>query len=168
MATIRMVGSCMYLTSAMTAIAGTILKTSTIIAVKENGVGPDCPDFKAVKSTLEPGQFPTPALLCVHCHRSFFGHGCYSTHKVSSSSKYRSLCDFKKKCLQCRKVYETSLTKAKRGGDRVKFKHKCGSGECPFCEKQVECATHQCFIQAIDPKDDKPKLHKVHASQVGS
>ena len=72
------------------------------------------------------------------------------------------------KCLQCHKVRETSLRKAKHGGDCVKFKHKCSWEECPFCEKQVQWATHQCFIQPIDPKDDEPKLHKVHTSQVGS
>ena len=65
-------------------------------------------------------------------------------------------------------MHETSLRKAKHGGDCVKFKHKCSWEECPFCEKQVEWATHQCFIQPIDPKDDEPKLHKVHTSQVGS
>ena len=65
MAAIRMVDSRLDLTSAMTVIAGAIPKTSTIIPVKENGVGrecADCPDFKAVKFTLEPGQFPTPSL----------------------------------------------------------------------------------------------------------
>jgi len=65
-------------------------------------------------------------------------------------------------------VYESSQRKAKRGGDCVKLKHKCGWGKCPFCKKQVECATHQCFIEPIDPKVDEPKLHKVHAFQVGS
>ena len=105
----------------------------------------DCPDFQTVKSVLESGQVPAPSLPCGHCHRSFFGKACYSAHKVSSSSKYRPLCDFKKKCLQCHKVCETSLKRAKRGRDRknVKFNHKCGWGECPFCEIQVDERTQK-------------------------
>ena len=171
MAAIRMGDFCHDLTSAMTAIVGTIQRTTHRQGQWcRSCERADCPDFKAVKLALEPGQVPTLSLPCGHCHRRFFGKACYSAHKVSSSSKYRPLCDFKKKCLQCHKVCETSLKRAKRGGDRksVKFNHKCGWGECPFCEIQVELASHQCFIQPVDPEDDEPKLHKVFASEVGS
>ena len=67
-------------------------------------------------------------------------------------------------------MYEAGSAKKNTKGGRTskKYTHKCGWGKCPFCEIQVELASHQCFIQRVDPEDDEPKLHKVFASEVGS
>lgn len=47
-------------------------------------------------------------------------------------------------------------------------KHKCGWDECPFWEKQVQLAAHQCYIQPIKKEDNEPKLKKIPASEVGT
>ena len=129
----------------------------------------DCPDFTEVKRLCEPGQFPSPTVSCGHCHRYFFGEACYASHKIGTA-KRKPLCDVKKKCLACHKVYDAAPVEKKRGGDRksTKYRHRCGWSECPFCQQQVDQTKHQCFIQPVDPGDDKPKLKKVNANEVGS
>ena len=76
----------------------------------------------------------------------------------------------KKKCLQCRSVYEAvSLEKHPKGArPKNKYKHKCGWGECPFSLQQVEQDKHKCFIQPIDPDEDEPQLKKVKESEIGN
>ena len=124
----------------------------------------DCPEFHAKKASLPEGKDPTPTERCDRCNRDFYGDDCYTHHLISSSNK-QSLCDIKKKCKICYKIYEATTRQVK---DKSKFKkHKC-EWECPFCEKQVELEAHQCFIQPAKKEDDEPKLKKVPLSEVGT
>lgn len=129
----------------------------------------DCPDFTEVKRLCEPGQFPSPTVFCSHCNRHFFREACYASHKIGTA-KCKPLGDVEKKCLVCHKVYDAAPVERKCGGNRksTKYRHQCGWGECPFCQQQVDQTKHQCFIQPVDPEDDKPKLKKVNANEVGS
>ena len=154
----------------MTAIVDTIQRTLKTTPAKDNCVGPVS---VPIAPTSKPSNWPWNLVRSLpgrHFHHSFFGKASYSSRKVSSTSKYRPKCDLKKKCLQCYKVYEAGNAKKNTKGGRPSKKnsYKCGWGECPFCEMQVELTSHQCFIQSVDPEDDEPKLHKVFASEVGS
>lgn len=78
-------------------------------------------------------------------------------------SQKRSICDKKKKCLQCHKVYGRDNRKITPGGDwrSPRYNHKCGFGKCYNCEKTVEIASHRCYIRLVRPDNDKPKLKEV-------
>ena len=129
----------------------------------------DCKGFKEAKASSLPGQFPKPHKVCASCNRLFFGQPCYDSHKIGTKQN-KPLCDLKKKCLQCRSVYEAATLEKNPKGVRPKnkYKHKCGWGECPICLQQVEQNKHQCFIQPIDPNEDEPQLKKVKESEIGN
>ena len=65
-------------------------------------------------------------------------------------------------------MYEATTKQKKDGNFSQKYKHKCGWDRCPFCDKVVELATHQCFIQPVDPQQDEPKEKKVALGEVGT
>ena len=144
------------------------MRTKRITPAKENGAGPvNLPIVlsQVAKATCEPGFFPTPR-LCQQCNRLFFGQDCYTNHKLGSA-KWKPLCETKKKCLSCRSIYQAACKEKKSGRPSNKYKHSCGWCHCPFCEKYDNHATHKCYIQTIDPKEDQLKLKKVKASDVG-
>lgn len=124
-----------------------------------------CPDWEEAKKTLVPGQWPIPTHQCSECNRYFYGERCYSDHK-SDNSKELSICQMIKKCLSCKCEYEAAPHKKKESANHPKWRHRCRWAECPFCLQQVDQATHQCYIQPVDPDDDEPKLKKVKASEV--
>ena len=37
---------------------------------------------------------------------------------------------------------------------------------CHFCEKNVDLASHKCYIQPVDPEDDEPRYKKVPLNAV--
>ena len=121
-----------------------------------------CQDYLNQKSTLDQGKFPKPREPCGLCNRLFFGDDCYSRHLHGTKSK-RSLCDTKKKCLACHKVYDY-LSPDK--SSKKKNKHKCGWDVCHFCEKNVDLFSHKCYIQPVDPEDDEPKYKKIPLNEV--
>lgn len=108
------------------------------------------------------GEHPKPREHCTLCNRLFFGAECYTRHLHGTKTK-RSLCDVKKKCPACQKVHG-HLDPDK--SSKKKEKHKCGWDLCPFCEKNVELATHKCYIQPIKPEEDEPKYRKIPINQV--
>ena len=120
---------------------------------------PDCPDFLAIKRTLPPGQFPVPSHPCPHCHRHFFGDACLAHHVGGKPS----LCQTTKRCPDCQKTYEIKYKQGRPSGPR----RKCGWGPCPICDQRVDLATHQCYIQPVDPDDDLPKTQRVSAASAG-
>ena len=121
-----------------------------------------CQDFLTQKAELTQGKYPKPSEPCGSCNRLFFGDECHARHLQATKSK-RSLCDTKKKCLACQKVYDY-LSPDK--SNNKKKKHKCGWGECPFCEQNVDLTSHQCYIQPVDPEDDEPKYKKIPLNEV--
>ena len=125
-----------------------------------------CPDWDSVKAGLVAGQFPSATHQCSDCNRLFYGQHCYDDHK-KETVKERSLCQHYKKCIACKAEYDAAPILKKESANRPKFRHRCGWGECPFCEKDVPQTTHQCFIQPVDPSDDEPKLKRVRPAQVG-
>ena len=124
-----------------------------------------CVDHQKTKQDLPRGEKPKPTQVCSSCDRSFFGNDCYASH-LQDSQHLRSLCATYRKCLSCRCQYEAAPSKKK---ERIsnKYRHRCGYGECPFCETEVDQATHKCFIQPIDEEEDEPKFMKVPAAEVG-
>lgn len=71
------------------------------------------------------------------------------------------VCDTIKRCPDCCKVYTIDLKKGRRS------QHKCGWGECQYCEKEVKLDEDLCYIQRINEEDDDPKLKKIALSEVG-
>lgn len=65
------------------------------------------------------------------------------------------VCDTIKRCPDCCKVYTIDLKKGRRS------QHKCGWGECQYCEKEVKLDEDLCYIQRINEEDDDPKLKKI-------
>ena len=116
----------------------------------------DCPDFLEVKRTLPPGQFPVPAKPCSQCHRHFFGDACLAHHVGGKPS----LCQTTKRCPDCHKTYEIKYKQGRPSEPRRKY----GWGPCPICDQRVDLATHQCYIQPVDPDDDLPKTQRVPAA----
>ena len=126
-----------------------------------------CFPWDEAKKNLVPGEWPRPTHQCSDCNRRFFGDECYANHKIETV-KERSLCQHLKKCQTCKSEYDAAPIEKKKSATHPKFRHRCGWGECPFCKEQVDQATHQCFIQPVDPGDDEPKLKKVKATEVGA
>ena len=120
----------------------------------------ECPDFLAAKRTLPPGKYPTLTTPCHLCHRHFFGDTCLAHHYGGKPS----LCQTTKRCPDCQKTYEIKYKQGRPSGPR----HKCGWGPCPICDQRVDLATHQCYIQPIDPDDDLPKTKRVPATIAGT
>lgn len=121
----------------------------------------NCSDYKTAKQPLEVGKFPKATESCRLCHRKFFGDTCYNAHLQKRSKNIRSVCDTYKKCPECCHEYENEVGSRKR--PKV---HECGQGECPYCEKEVDLQTHQCYIQRIKKKEDEPKYKKMDISKV--
>ena len=71
------------------------------------------------------------------------------------------MCDTYKKCPECCHQYRNEVGSRKR--PKV---HECVQGECPYCEKDVDLQTHQCYIQRIKKKEDEPKYKKMDVSKV--
>ena len=115
----------------------------------------DCVDFLTAKIQ---SNNPRPTVPCSACHRNFFGDDCHHSHLLATSTK-KSVCCGVKKCLDCCKQVKFSTKRNTKGGrPSNKNKHTCGVVECKNCRKCVDVATHKCYIQPINPKDDKPKL----------
>ena len=116
----------------------------------------DCVDFTAAK--IECHNHPQPIVPCQQCNRKFYGEDCYKHHLIASQIKY-SVCDTVKKCPECCKQMRKAKKEPTHGGDRksVKSSHKCGFTKCGNCGKIVEVASHKCFIQSVNHKDDEPR-----------
>lgn len=119
----------------------------------------DCVDFVTAK--IECHNHPQPTVPCQQCNRKFYGEDCYSYHLIASQIKY-SVCDTVKKCSECCKQVRNAKTKPTHGGDRKsgRSSHKCGFHKCGNCGKIMEVATHKCFIQPVNHKDDEPRKRK--------
>ena len=114
---------------------------------------------------MGPGNFPKPQEPCGTCHRNFHGDNCYNYYLQRRSIKTRSICEtLNKKCPDCRHVYE--LDSKVRPGRPQADTHKCGWAECTICEKKVELATHQCYIQRVPAHKDLPKRKRVQIQNV--
>ena len=122
----------------------------------------DCPDWLAEKERAGVGRFVHPVVTCSTCHRSFFGRGCFSCHKSSPEGK-KSQCQRLKKCPDCCKGYMVEFNSK---GNRTTPPHRCGHAVCDHCEKVVELASHQCFIQKIKKSEDDPKTKRVPTNEV--
>ena len=114
---------------------------------------------------LHLGELPKPTIHCQSCNRLFMGEECL-LHHTSATQATRSTCEIWKKCTSCCCTYEAAPYKRKPGRIPLKYKHKCGWAECPFCLKQVDQSTHHCYIQPIDEEEDDPKYMKVAADDV--
>lgn len=93
------------------------------------------------------------------CNRKFCGEDCYTHHLIASEIKY-SVCDTTKKCPHCCKQARKAKKKPTHGGDRKSRKswHRCGFAKCGNCGKITEVASHKCFIQPVNPKEDEPRM----------
>ena len=123
----------------------------------------ECPDWLTEKERAGEGRFVHPTVTCSGCHRSFFGRGCFAFHKSSAEGK-KSQCQRLKKCPQCCKGY---MVEFNARGNRTTPPHRCGYAECEHCQKVVELATHQCYIQKVKKSDDDPKTKRVSVDEVG-
>ena len=121
----------------------------------------ECPDWLAEKERVGEGRFVRPNTSCNLCHRSFFGQTCLLHH---ASGQGKSMCDRLKKCRDCCKTYGVEFNAR---GRRTTPTHRCGFAECDYCEKVVELASHQCFIQKVKKSEDDPKTKKVRSSELG-
>ena len=122
----------------------------------------ECPDWLVEKERAGEGRAVHPTTKCSGCHRSFFG-GCFAFHKSSTDGK-KSQCQRLKKCPQCCKGY---MVEFNARGNRTTPPHRCGYAECEHCQKVVELAAHQCFIQKVKKSDDDPKTKRVSVNEVG-
>ena len=111
---------------------------------------------------MEPGHRPFPKELCKLCHRKFFGDNCYNGHLQRRSKNIRSICDTYKKCPNCCHVYKNDDNPRNPNFDQ----HVCGEGECQYCEKKVDLASHLCYIQRLKKGEDDPKFKKVDVDDV--
>ena len=129
----------------------------------DEGVVPVTPrpvnDLLAAKERLGEGVFPKPTIPCNLCHRHFMGQQCLAQHAIGPG---KSPCDRIKKCPECCKV---SRVEFNRNGGRKGPPHKCGYGQCEFCEKRVDLYQHQCYIQKVAKKDDDPKKKSVPSTE---
>lgn len=94
-------------------------------------------------------------IRCDLCCRGFFGQnfllnhhtktaeGQHATALTKSSVRYSH-----KKCQHCHKTIIG------------KTKHSCGKGKCYSCDKKVDLATHNCFLQPANPQRRKRKKRK--------
>lgn len=126
-----------------------------------------CEDWQTVKAQTPFGELPDPRGRCPNCNRSFYGATCYASHFQPIRAGDHSICDHLKKCLACHSEYEAA-PKLSKNPVTSGYRHRCGWAECRFCEKDVDQATHQCFIQPVKAKEDQRKKKKVLESQVGA
>ena len=66
----------------------------------------------------------------------------------------------------CHSEYEAA-PKLSKNPVTQEYRHRCGWAPCGFCGDDVDQSTHQCFIQTVPEKEDRRKLLKVNASDVG-
>ena len=123
----------------------------------------DCVDYGRAREGLEGSRFCSPTALCNLCQRKFFGDVCMTRHLVNRSGG-KTMCDLKKKCRVCCKAFEVEYNAQ---GRRKGKQHRCGYVECEHCEKEVETASHCCFIQKVKKSDDDPKTKWVPLDRVG-
>ena len=121
----------------------------------------ECPDWLVAKEKAGERRFVQPNTPCYRCHRSFFGLTCLAHHLEGDG---KSTCDRLKKCPECCKTYDVAFNAR---GRRTTPPHRCGFVECEYCEKVVERASHQCYIQKVKKSEDDPKTKKVRTSEVG-
>ena len=119
----------------------------------------DCNDFLTAKQAMGPGNFPKPQEPCGICHRNFHGDNCYNYHLEGKSIKTRSIRDTHKKCPDCRDVYELNSKVCRGVTLQQADTHKCGWEECTICEKKVELATHQYYIQRVPAVTFQERSH---------
>lgn len=78
---------------------------------------------------------------CNICHRSFYGHNCYTNHIANN------LCKEKKKCENCELEYN------------AKEKHTCDQHYCNNCHEKYTEIPHYCILKPLDntklEKEDK-------------
>ncbi|PFX25072.1 hypothetical protein AWC38_SpisGene10311 [Stylophora pistillata] len=82
-----------------------------------------------------------PTLHCTHCNRHFYDNSCMSLHRD------KGLCASWIRCGICCKKFKPSK----------KEPHRCDWSECRNCKEDVDLSTHQCYIQPVNPNEDKPK-----------
>ena len=129
----------------------------------------ECEDFgRAREEGGGSRRSAPPARLCQRCHRMFFGDACLIRHSSrvgNGETRAISMCDKLKSCPDCCKLYEVEFTV--RGNPRINA-HRCGFAECPQCLKEDHMASHQCYIQKVDEKEDKRRFKWVPTERVGN
>ena len=129
----------------------------------------ECEDYGRAREQGGGGRRFAPASrLCQRCHRMFFGDACLIRHSSrvgNGETRAISMCDKLKSCPDCCKLYEVEFTV--RGNPRINA-HRCGFAECPQCLKEDHMASHQCFIQKVDEKEDKRRFKWVPTTCVGN
>ena len=98
---------------------------------------PNCSGFASHAPQKSKATIP-----CHHCRRYFFNQECYENHQRFSLARQvkpeNSVCMNVRRCKQCGK--QSNSFKAVRA-------HRCGTSQCPSCEKYVVASDHQCYIQ---------------------
>ena len=128
---------------------------------------PECEEYGRAREGGGSRRFRNPTVLCPFCHRMFFGDACMTRHEVRESGRggVKSMCDRKKSCPDCCKTFDVEFGE---NGRRKGSPHRCGVVECRNCEKKVDMATHQCFIQKVKESEDHRKFKWVPENRVGN
>ena len=81
-------------------------------------------------------------VFCSDCNFSCNSQICYDFHKTSSQ-KSKSICEKRKKCLNCQKIVNIS--------EQEFDDHKCFTYKCSSCKKHVPYS-HLCYLRRREPK----------------
>ena len=125
----------------------------------------DCEEYGRAREGGESRRFRKPSVLCELCHRMFYGDACMTRHQTDRSAGGKTMCNRKKSCRDCCKAYDVEFGE---NGRRKGSPHRCGFAECRHCEKKVDTASHQCFIQKIKKEEDAPQTKWVPQNRVGT
>ena len=128
----------------------------------------ECEEYGQARQQGGSRSFAPPSRLCQRCHRMFFGDACLARHAArarNGEGRQKSMCDKLKSCPDCCKMYEVEFTEK---GGRKGTPHRCGFAECPQCLKEDFMASHQCYIQKVNEKEDERTFKWVPETRVGN